>query len=318
MILRTLALGMFCLWLLGCTPPQPEQVETLEPTQEALGPSELRDCADCPHLIVIPAGTFTMGSPPTEATRLEAESPQHNVTIARPFAIGRTEITLSEFAAFARETGFDDSAGCHVWTGSSLRHNTAYSWRSLAQFSPNEPVSCISAVDAEQYVSWLSAKTEREFRLPSEAEWEYATRGLSTTARPWGEEISASDANFNFSRCLTPFLNNERAWTCTAPVSEYEPNAFGVHDMLGNVWEWTSDCWHANYEDAPIDGSSWRTGGDCRLRPIRGGSWLNNARALRSAARDGLGATQRYVLQGFRVARSLTTEELAQAEEIVQ
>ena len=170
---------------------------------------------------------------------------------------------------------------------------------------------CVNWEDAQAYARWLSAETGKTYRLPSEAEWEYAARAGTTTRRHWGDDPDDGCAYANGAdRTFEARVDNWTVMDCTdgvvwtSPVGAYRPNAFGLHDVLGNVWEWVEDCWHDDYDGAPRDGSSWTTGGDCGRRVARGGSWNNSPRGLRSANRSWSGAERRTSNIGFRVART--------------
>ncbi len=251
-----------------------------------------RDCADCPEMVVIPTGSFTMGSPERETDRYPNEGPQHPVSIRQAFAAGKYEVSKAQFGRFVAESGHSVGGGCYWWTGSKFELDAAKSWRSpgYAQ-TENDPVACVSWEDAKAYTRWLSQKTGKTYRLLTEAEWEYAARAGTSTAYSFGDTITTQQANH--SNTL------ER----TVPVGSYPANAFGLHDMHGNVWEWTQDCWNANYNGAPSDGSAW-TAGDCGPRVLRGGSWVNSPRNLRSAVRFGGPVGYRIINSGVRVSRT--------------
>jgi formylglycine-generating enzyme required for sulfatase activity len=280
-----------------------------------------QDCADCPRMVVIPAGVFTMGSPASEAGRGVDEGPQRQVQIAQPFALGRSEVTIAEFRRFADEAGYrteaerDPRAGCSGFVyadpvaGSPAQTIT---WRNpgLTQ-ADSHPVLCVSWNDARSYAQWLSKKTGRRYRLPTEAEWEYAARAGSVSARYWGEEPVQACQFANVadqSRFQTWGFGQKHECTdghyYTAPAGGYAPNRFGLYDMLGNAWEWTEDCWNASYAGAPADGSAWLTG-DCAQRVARGGSWTTVPRFARSASRHKNSADHRDNLTGFRLARTV-------------
>jgi formylglycine-generating enzyme required for sulfatase activity len=284
--------------------------------------SVFQDCADCPRMVVIPAGEFTMGSPAAEAGRGVDEGPQRQVSFAQPFALGRSEVTVAEFRRFAEESGYRTEAerdtraqGCSgfVYTAPSAAGSGAQavtSWRSpgLAQ-AESHPVLCVSWNDARAYAQWLSTRTGKRYRLPSEAEWEYAARAGSVSARYWGDD-SAQACRFanvaDQSRFEVWGFGQRHECTdghyFTAPAGGYSPNRFGLHDMLGNVWEWAEDCWNPGYAGAPADGSAWLAG-DCAQRVMRGGSWSTVPRFARSATRYRNTADHRDNLTGFRLAR---------------
>ena len=240
-----------------------------------------RDCAECPEMVVIPAGSFEMGSPESEEGRYANEGPAHRVEIGEPFAVGAYEVTFEEWDACAAAGGCGGyRPGDQGW-GRGKR-----------------PVINVSWEDADSYVSWLSRKTRKQYRLLSEAEWEYAARAGTRTRYWWGDEIGSGRANCE--GCGSRWDDEQ-----TVPVGSFRANGYGLYDMHGNVWEWVQDCWNDNYRGAPTDGKVWKSG-DCSRRVVRGGSWYGNPRYLRSASRsrDVSGVRGSYL--GFRVARTLT------------
>ena len=223
------------------------------------------------------------------------------------------EITRGQYRAFADATGRSSTDGCFVWTGTKLEKDQSKDWRNpgYTQDDPH-PVACVSWDDAKAYTVWLSQKTGQEYRLLSEAEWEYAARAGTTTRRFWGDDGDQSCGYANGADQTTKaqvpgwkFLiaNCNDRYAYTAPVGSYRANAFGLYDMLGNVGEWTEDCLNENYTNAPTDGSVWTTG-NCSRRVVRGGSWHFNPRSLRSAFRSGITTAVRSLNIGFRVART--------------
>ncbi len=243
-----------------------------------------RDCATCPDMVVLPAGKFMMGSPKGERGRYVSEGPQHQVTIPKPFAVGKYEVTVGQYAEFVRETRHK-TANCYYPQGASW-HGPGF------KQSNNNPVVCVSWYDASTYVNWLSAKTGHEYRLLTEAEWEYAARAGTTTAYHFGRTLLSNQAQYKSQG--------------TVAVGSFPANAFGLHDMHGNVWEWVEDCWHFYYTGAPTDGSAWLSGCEnVNKRGVRGGSWYLEPEELRSANRDRNDASGRGNNFGFRVARTL-------------
>jgi formylglycine-generating enzyme required for sulfatase activity len=239
----------------------------------AEGPGTIfRDCPECPEMVVLPAGSFDMGD--TTESGFPDELPVHRVILAKPFAIGRFEITFAQWDACV------DGEGCNGY-----RPDDQGWGRGL------QPVINVSWDDATAYVQWLSARTGKTYRLPSEAEWEYAARAGSKTNYPWGDDIEPSQARYDSDEG-------------PVPVGRYAPNAFGLYDTVGNVWEWTGDCWSDDYQGAPTDGSARRRDAWWH-RVLRGGSWAFPARYVRSASRDGEGTGARFEVYGFRVLRSL-------------
>ena len=233
-----------------------------------------RDCAGCPEMMVIPSGTFTMGSPASEEGRLSDEGPQRQVTVRAPLAVSRFEVTFAEWDACVAAGGClhrpDDEGGGRG----------------------NRPVINVSWDDAQQYVVWLSRHAGRRYRLLTEAEWEYAARGGTTTPFVTGTSISAAQANFgqNVGR--------------TQPVGSYAANRLGLHDMAGNVSEWVQDCYRPSYSGAPSEASQAVEGGGCDRRVLRGGSWLVHPRNVRAGSRYWGTTGIRIANAGFRVART--------------
>ena len=240
-----------------------------------------RDCPECPHMVVVPAGTFLMGSPSNEEGRDSNEGPQHEVTFAKPFAVGVYEVTFAEWDACI------SGGGCRDIRGNVVRPDDAGWGRG------QRPVINVNWQDAWRYARWVSQRTGKNYRLLSEAEWEYVARAGTTSPFHTGWSIGADQANYSGS-------GKKR----TVPVGSYAPNAFGLYDVHGNVWEWTQDCRNENYEGAPNDGRAWESG-DCSRRVLRGGSWISFPGALRSANRGGFTSDFRFDYNGFRLARSL-------------
>jgi formylglycine-generating enzyme required for sulfatase activity len=249
-------------------------------TERSLRPGDsFRECARaCSEMIVIPAGTFMMGSSAREPGRLDNEAPQHQVTIVRPFAISKYELTFEDWDTCAGFGDCDPEISDSGWGRGS------------------HPVINLTWEDAQRYVHWLSRLTGKPYRLLSEAEYEYAARAGTSTAYPWGNDIGTNRANCQ--ACGSKWDNMQ-----PAPVGSFAPNAFGLYDMVGNVSEWVEDCYHTNYVGAPADGSAWVS--DCRRRVIRGGSWSNNPQNLRVASRTGSTTDLRVSTLGFRIARTL-------------
>ena len=257
--------------------------------EQALKPdpnNSFKECAPdeqdkdyCPDMLVVPAGSFMMGSLRTVKDAYANELPQHQVTIVEPFAVSKFELTFDEWDTCAAygdcPQGVSDSG---LGRG-------------------RQPVINVGWDDAQRYVAWLSKITGKTYRLLSEAEYEYTTRAGTTTVYPWGDEIGENNANCN--GCGSPWDNRQ-----TAPVGSFPANGFGLHDMIGNVWEWVEDCYHDSYNGAPANGSAW-TSGDCSRRVGRGGSWNNPPAGLRSAVRIWGTTANRNDYLGFRVARTL-------------
>ena len=267
--------------------PSPVRTEPApRPSQRAAG-DVFTDCTGCPSMIVIPSGSFTMGSPSTESGRSDDEGPQRTVTIGSDFAVGRYEVTWVEWDACVAD------GGCGGYTPENPS-----GWS-----KGRNPVMRVSWDDAQAYVSWLSRKTGAKYRLLSEAEWEYAARAGTTTPFSFGSTISTSQANYDGNYTYGSGVKGEYRQK-TTPTGSFSANSFGLYDMHGNVWEWTQDCWNDSYSGAPKNGSAW-TSGDCSRRVVRGGSWNDIPRYLRSADRIWLGTSDREYSGGFRVARTL-------------
>ena len=258
-----------------------------------------RDCPECPEMVLVPAGSFTMGSPASEEGRYDNEGPVHRVRIPEPFAVGKYEVTRGEFARFVSATGHDTGSSCWTREGGKWKNRSGWSWRSPGYSqTERDPAVCVSWEDARSYARWLSGKTGKEYRLLSESEWEYAARAGTTTRYYWGNAIGRNRANCN--GCGSRWDNEQ-----TAPVGSFAANGFGLHDMHGNVWEWVEDCWNDDYAGAPSDGSAWESG-NCARRVLRGGSWSGDPRYLRAANRGRSDTGFRSGSLGFRVARTLT------------
>lgn len=273
-----------------------------------------RDCPACPEMVVIPAGNFTMGSSAAEKSwavshgatpgSVSDEAPQHNVSL-RSFAIGKYDVTRREYAAFVRDTGYRSGDGCYDNGNPNSPRRDGASWESPGfKQTDNDPVICVSWDDARAYVSWLNSKVRRSsstsgdgpYRLPTESEWEYAARAGTTTRFWWGDDDAAAAAHAWYK---------ENSGGQTHPVGMKPANRFGLHDMAGNVWQWTEDCYAESYAGAPSDGSAAEKGNAC-LRVDRGGSWYYPAWLLRPATRERNPADYRDKVMGFRVAKMLT------------
>ena len=285
---------------------------------KAAGSGEsFKDCPDCPEMVVLPSGSFLMGSPEGEEGPEAVEGPQHKVTIAKPFAVGRTHITRGEFSRFVKATGHKTDGGCYAWTAKGWNNDKTASWRSpgFEQDDESHPVVCVNWNDAKAYVAWLSKTTGKPYRLLSEAEAEYAARGVTVaTAQPryfFGND--AKDLCQHGNGADETAKEKFPGWTVapckdgyvfTAPVMSFRSNPFGLYDVQGNAWSWVEDCKHENYNGAPSDGSAW-TSGDCSRRILRGGSWFSLPQGLRAAFRNLYNPGDRNFISGFRVARTL-------------
>lgn len=255
-------------------PPVAAPVETAKVSKPLAPGMTFQDCAHCPTMVVIPPGAFSMGN----AGGAPAEKPVHRVTIQAPFALGRTEVTFDEWDACVTDGGCSYKPGDRGW-GRDTRPAIDLSW-----------------ADAQAYLAWLSKTTGKHYRLPSEAEWEYADRAGTTSIFWWGD--AAGTGHAVCSDCGTP------GGHMTSPVGGLAANKFGLYDTAGNVAEWVQDCWMSNYDGAPTDGSAVDSG-QCGQRVLRGGSFASDSRYLRSAARFKYDNDVRYYSNGFRVARDI-------------
>jgi formylglycine-generating enzyme required for sulfatase activity len=248
-----------------------------------------RDCSKCPEMVIAPAGEFKMGSPDNEEGRGQSEGPRHDVRIRKPFAIAKFEVTFDDWDACVA------GGGCRNYKpvgGDSERGQ--------------RPVSNISWEDAQAYVQWLRRRTGKAYRLPTEAEWEYAARAGTETPYWWGSHVTPGQVNYAGERGDRGERGGGPA-ARPAKADAYEPNRWGLHQVAGNVWEWVEDCWHENYRGAPSDDGAWgeEGGGDCSQRALRGGSWMSGAGGVRSAHRGRVSYSMRDLIYGLRVARDL-------------
>jgi formylglycine-generating enzyme required for sulfatase activity len=290
-------------------------------------------------MVVLPAGRFPMGSPSDEGGREDVEGPVHEVSIRR-FAMGKFPVTKGEFAAFVTATGYqtdaekntavpgvDGAAGCSAYKGGTdFGYTAGTSWRNPG-FSQddNHPVVCLSWNDAQAYAQWLANKTGKRYRLPTEAEMEWAIRAGSTSPYPWGSDpgpacrygnLADASVRAKFPEWHYPTASCNDSYVYTSPVGHYDANRFGLHDTVGDVWTWTQDCFHDSYDGAPGDGSAQQSSNtimsavfnrhlDCGDRVMRGGAWETQPVKLRSAHRYAQSSAYRYYSFGLRVAQDL-------------
>ena len=290
---------------------------TTEPEAE----STFRACDACPEMVVVPAGSYEMGPvSPEYVNDAYFHKPVHPVRISEAFAVGIHEVTRREFDHFVRETDHDTGRSCWALLKEMalFKEIEGISWDNPGFMqNDDEPVVCVSWMDAQAYVSWLSARTGNKYRLLSEAEWEYVARAGTKTQQYWGDSDEmlyeqckhANAADKTFERNYEGYHSGGKycddGYYQTAPVGSYEANGFGLYDMSGNVAEWVEDCYHFGYTGAPTDGSAWETG-NCEVRMVRGGSWVSNWMNIRPADRSWRNAVgSRKVTLGFRVAKTL-------------
>jgi formylglycine-generating enzyme required for sulfatase activity len=346
MIKKTITLNAFAVLVLSAviaTPSFAQIKKDLSVTTPGASPNKVttvnlrlgqtfRDCPECPEMIVIPAGTFTMGSPANEPGRYDVEGPQRSVSI-RQFAVGKFDVTRGQWAAFVSATNRPTTEGC-AWSGfkdttrKAWENNPKASWRNLGlPQDDSHPVVCITWNDAQDYVRWLSKQTGSNYRLLTESEWEYAARAGTSTPFPWGSSPSHEYANYGAdSGSYEGLASGRDQWVKTSPVGSFPPNAFGLYDMQGNVLQYVEDCFSYSYSGLPTDGSAYQvvvelkmTGrfsfmngtSSCSSRMVRGGDWGDPPRMIRSAYRNwapGPGFTLENYRSGgvgFRVAKTL-------------
>jgi formylglycine-generating enzyme required for sulfatase activity len=302
----------------GCT-SAPEQ----DPTE--LAGAEFRDCPDCPIMITIPTGGFMMGTAagqelidPRTGTPATNDQPQHRVSLFNGFAIGKYEVTTGQYSEFVAATGYQPPEGCMDFSEPEkfvISNDIDWYDTGFPQ-STESPVACISYFDALAYTDWLSATTQYNYRLPTEAEWEYATRAGTTTPYHWGADETQSCMYANVRSKGADTISTRQAEsdvndgfpcddqaTQSSAVGSYLANDFNLHDMQGNAWEWTADCNHKDYVGAPTDGSAWIDSEDCRFGVIRGGSFLNRVERSSVTVRAGRPRSGRATNMGFRVVR---------------
>jgi formylglycine-generating enzyme required for sulfatase activity len=310
-LLTACSIIMLCANAAAQTPLSSERERSLKPGDT------FRECAACPEMVVIPAGSFMMGSPEAERDRDDSEGPQHRVAIGKVFALGKFELTVEEFATFADETKYDTGDVCDLWQDGRFDEQKGFNWRkpNFAQ-TGRHPAPCLSWDDAKAYLAWLSGKTGKTYRLPSEAEWEDAARAGASTRFHFGDDDKdyCRYGNGVDETALRDVPSaREKKWDAlpcsdghafTAPVGSFAPNGFGLHDTHGNVFEWVEDCWNDDFNGAPSDGSAWLTG-DCKIRVQRGGAWGYPRSYLRIAVRGRQGQAYRYINAGVRVAREI-------------
>ncbi|MEI8299511.1 MAG: SUMF1/EgtB/PvdO family nonheme iron enzyme [Pseudomonadota bacterium] len=291
------------------------------PAANAADPNApFRDCPDCPEMQRLPPGTFVMGTPAADprAADTRAEAQALIVRVPKAFAMGRLEITRREYRAFVNDAGYEVHGPCVSWDDALGRFNSD---RTRGPDNPgrprevkdDQPVSCVSWSDAKAYVQWLAHRTGKAYRLPSEAEWEYAARAGSAARWPWGD--SSTDAcDFANLYDLSARESYAFGWDpvhCrdsypdVAPAAALRANAFGLYDMIGNVAEWVEDCYTDSYVGRPRDTRAWVWAGGCSKRVQRGGSWAMPPERARSASREAAEISSRADSLGFRVALDL-------------
>jgi formylglycine-generating enzyme required for sulfatase activity len=301
----------FVTWLFARQPAVPEKAPAIVAVAIPKPGTVLHDCPTCPAVTVLPAGRFEQGSKYTDPAASPFEKPLHIVAIAYPFAMSANAVTVDEFRAFVAATGRDMQGGCDVYDG-NWRRRPDSNWENpgFAQ-TGSHPVTCTSWNDAQAYAAWLSKTTGHRYRLPSASEWEYAARTGGAAVLPWADAsgacASANVADQSAARRYPGWtvFGCDDGFAYTAPVGSFKANAFGLNDMLGNVFQWTEDCWRADYTGAPINGSA-RTGGDCTDHELRGGSWFSTPAYVRANYRNHFAADYRTSSVGIRVVRDVS------------
>lgn len=261
-------------------------------------------------MVVIPPGSVSLGSAQSEAGQARSEGPTHTLALENAIGVGKYEVTKAQFARFVQERGYTTGGGCFAWNGSRYEQDASKNWRNpgFAQ-TGNHPVVCVNWNDAKAYTEWLSQKTGRRYRLPTESEWEYAARAGDQASRPWDDNPSEAcryaDVGDASAKRGVPGTSNWTFHACddhhayTAPVGSYRPNAFGLHDMLGNAWEWLQECWREDYTPA---GNG--PGARCSRHMLRGGAWVDSPALVRYDFRFFIDPDDRDYYSGFRVVRS--------------
>ncbi len=274
-----------------------------------------RDCTECPEMVALPAGEFTMGSPGDERGRQGVEGLPRRVVIPKQIAVGKFEITVDQFSAFVTETGMAVSNLCHVLVDSggsqAVWGPPEASFRQPGfEVTGLQPVVCVSWHEAQAYAAWLKRRTGKPYRLPTEAEWEYAARADTSTSYSFGDDETALCAYARFLDLGSRLGSGDTCRSDTTaygplPVGSLKPNRWGIFDMHGNAWEWVEDCWTPIPTEIPTDGSAFSRPGSCEVGVMRGGSFAAGSSKLRSAARWPVRVRSHYYHLGFRVALSL-------------
>jgi sulfatase modifying factor 1 len=301
---------VFAAWYLIQRAPAAKEASVLASAAVPEPGTVIRDCPTCPTMVVLPGGRFKQGSLRSESGSASFELPLHWVVIGPGLSMSSNAVTVEAFQQFVAETG-RDIRGCDIYDG-DWKHRPDNSWKNPGfPQTGTHPVTCVSWNDAKAYAGWLSTKTGHRYRLPSASEWEYAARAGGEAVQPWGANGSAACATANVADSSaaqrypgwTAFACND-GYVYTAPVGSFKANAFGLNDMLGNVFQWTEDCWYADYTGAPIDGSP-RSDGDCSERELRGGSWFSTPAYVRANYRNHFAADYRTSSVGIRLVRDI-------------
>jgi formylglycine-generating enzyme len=301
---------ILALVLAACASPKPEGGAATD----SAATQTFRDCADCPVMVALDPGRFVMGAPAGPEYE-DYERPRHDVRIDYGFALGQAPVTRREFAAFVKETGYRAGGGCDQYDDDTriLPNHSGLNWANPGFVQTDfDPVVCVNAIDAQAYIDWLSKRTGKRYRLPSEAEWEYAARGGNREDRYFPHDpagfcryVNGADAAFEARFGPAKTLANNTACNdghiFTSPVGTFPPNPFGLQDMIGNVMQLIADDWHESYSGAPVDGRAWINDGSTPV--LRGGSWYAAPAGLSAIWRTWQNRDWREPFVGFRVAR---------------
>lgn len=300
--------------------PAPAPQQAAKPAAASIPPKTFRDCPNCPEMVVIPAGRFQMGAGPGEnqhfqvpANEAGRDEPQHEVNFAKPFALAKFDVTRAEFAAFTSATNFRARAGCLTFSRGTWVPQPQATWQEPGfPQTDRDPAVCMNESEINAYLGWLRHETGKDYRLPSEAEWEYAARGGTTTAYYWGDDPNEActyenvgDETHREKYGSTTAIPCRDGFADTAPVGSFKPNPFGLYDMLGNVFVTTADCWNETYSGAPSDGSAWMSGDCARHVARKAGFATAREWALRADNRLPESSFAKRNRFGFRVAVSL-------------
>jgi sulfatase modifying factor 1 len=304
------AVVAFAAWYLIQRAPAAKEASVLASAAAVPDPGTvIRDCPTCPTMVVLPGGRFKQGSLRAE-NGSAFESPLHWVVIGPGLSMSSNAVTVEDFEQFITDTS-RDIRGCDTYDG-DWKHRPDNSWKNPGfPQTGKHPVTCVSWNDAKAYAGWLSTKTGHRYRLPSASEWEYAARAGGEAVQPWGANGAAACAAANVADASAAqrypgwavFACND-GYVNTAPVGSFKANSFGLNDMLGNVFQWTEDCWHTDYNGAPIDGSA-RSDGDCSEHELRGGSWFSTPAYVRASYRNHFAADYRTSSVGIRLVRDI-------------
>ena len=283
--------------------------------------NQFSDCENCPIMVVVPSGEFTMGSNRGEFVlgKTRPETPVHRRYIEKPFAAGKTEVSNAQFKYFIDATNYRPSHACTKWRGKVIKFDGNWQNPDYGRAPrSNEPVVCVSWYDAKAYTIWLSGKTNKKYRLLSEAEWEYVARDGTQTVWPWGDNSDkacqianvfdqlASETAYAKQYASWDPVNCEDGFMKVAPVGSFPANKFGLHDLIGNVWEWNEDCSELYYKDNKLNEAPNQVTGHCMRRSVKGGSWFSKISRHRPAFRGRDPENLASHIFGFRVARDLT------------